>query len=289
MKARKGTQPLLTRDYVRSEVARRYATRLHMTLIIAGSVSVGALVTALLMRAGVDSLWLRWLPALASAYVAFFAGVWLWLRLSAYGRHLREAARRDRESLVDNGIDVLDAVTNIPLPRGGGSVVREVLRSGGGAFDGGGASAGWVGDSVSQAVSAPPGFSDGLGNAAGEAVGEAVGGIAGDDGGIVLVIAIALLALVLAVLFGAAAFVIWQAPAILGEVVFEVLLGSPLVRGVKAVDAGNWARALLGATWKPFGLVAAFAMAFAAFAGAAAPQARTATEVIATLSAKAAD
>ncbi|MDH5265803.1 MAG: hypothetical protein OEX21_13730 [Betaproteobacteria bacterium] len=288
MSGAKEKPPTLTREAIRAEVAKRYATRLHMTLIIASSISVGALVTATLMRSGVDTLWLRWLPALLCAYATFFAGVWLWLRMSRYGRFLREAARKDRESLVD-GVDVVDALSNLPIPRGGGSVVRGVLRSGGGAFDGGGASASWVGDSVSQAVSAPPGITEGLGEAAGEAVGDAVGGIAGDDGGIVLVIAIALLALVLAILFGAAAFVIWQAPSILGEVVFEVLLGSPLVRGVKAVDAGNWAGALFGATWKPFGLVAAFAMAFAAFAGAAAPEARTAAEVIAKLSAKAAD
>ena len=285
MRGGKEKPPTLTREAIRAEVAKRYATRFHMTLIIASSISVGALVTATLMRAGVDTLWLRWLPALLCAYATFFAGVWLWLRMSRYGRFLREAARKDRESLVDGG-DIVDAISNLPLPRGGGSVVREVLRSGGGAFDGGGASASWVGDSVSQAVSAP---SSGIGEALGDVAGDAIGEIGGDDGGFALVIAIALLALVLAILFGAAAFVIWQAPAILGEVVFEVLLGSPLVRGVKTVDAGNWARALLGATWKPFGLVAAFAMAFAAFAGAAAPDARTATEVIATLSAKAAD
>ncbi len=275
----------LTRDTVCAEVAKRYATRFHMTLIIAGSISTGALVTSSLMGAGVDALWLRWLPALAAAYLAFFAGVWLWLHLSAYGRHLREARRRAGHSLVDGGADVLDGLVNIPWPRGG-SVAREVLRSGAGTFDGGGASASWVADSASSIASSPPsGLVDGLG----EVAGEAVGGLASDEGGLALAIAIALLALMLAIFFGAAAYVVWQAPAILGEVVFEVLLGSPLVKGVKAVEAGNWAGALLGHTWKPFGLVAGFALAFAAFAGAAAPQARTAAQVIEVLSAKAAN
>ena len=81
-RGRKG-EAALTRDAVRSEVAKRYATRFHMTLIIAGSISTGALVTSSLMGAGVDARWLRWLPSLAAAYLAFFAGVWLWLHLSA--------------------------------------------------------------------------------------------------------------------------------------------------------------------------------------------------------------
>ncbi|MCM2328730.1 MAG: hypothetical protein NDI88_12640 [Lysobacter sp.] len=286
MKRGKPGEAALTRDTVRSEVAKRYATRFHMTLIIAGSIATGALVTSSLMGAGVGALWLRWLPALASAYLAFFAGVWLWLHLSAYGRHLREAKRREGSSFVDAGADVLDGLANIPLPRGGGSVAREVLRTGGGTFDGGGASASWVADSASSFVSSP---SSGLGDGLGEVAGEAVGGLASDEGGFALVVAVALLVAVLAVFFGAAAYVVWQAPAILGEVVFEVLLGSPLVKGVQAVEAGNWAGALLSHTWKPFGLVVAFALVFAAFAGAVAPQARTAAQVIEVLSAKAAD
>ncbi|MBZ0248423.1 MAG: hypothetical protein K8F93_02095, partial [Burkholderiales bacterium] len=128
MKRRAKGEAALTRDAVRSEVAKRYATRFHMSLIIAGSVAMGTLVTSFLMHAGVDSLWLRWLPALASAYLAFFAGVWLWLHLSAYGRHLREGGDRRRSSAVDAGVEVLDALSNVPLPRGGGTVAREVLR-----------------------------------------------------------------------------------------------------------------------------------------------------------------
>ena len=143
----------------------------------------------------------------------------------------------------------------------------------------------WVADSAASVASPSSGLADGVG----EAAGEAVGGLASDEGGFALVVAVALLAIVLALFFGAAAFVIWQAPAILGEVVFEVLLGSPLVRGVRAVEGGNWAGALLAHTWKPFGLVGFFAMAFAAFAAMVAPQARTATEVISVLSTKAAN
>jgi hypothetical protein len=276
--------PVPTLESVRSEVSKRYATRLHMSFIVAGSISVGTLVTALLMRLGVDALWLRWLPALACAYLAFFVGVWLWLRLSAYGRYLREDARQDRQSLIDGTVDSLNLGFNSPLPSGGGSVAGDVLRAGGGAFDGGGASASWAGEAVSQVASPPSALADGVGDAAGGAL----DGL-GDDGGLALAIAIALLAVVMALLFGAAAFVIWQAPGILGEVVFEAMLGSPLVRGVKAMDAGLWVRALLARTWKPFALVSAFAMAFAAYAGAAVPQARTAAEVIAVLAMKTVD
>jgi len=281
---RQKAPPALTLEGVRSEVTRKYATRFHMTLIVASSIAVGALTTATLIRIGVDTLWLRWLPALAAAYLAFFAGVWVWLRLSAYGRHLRQESARERNSIVENAMDVTDLVSNLPLPRGGGSVAADVVRGAGGTFDGGGASLNWVADSASSASSSS---SSAIADGIGEVVGDAVGG--SDEGGFAFLVAIALVALVLAALFGAAAFVVWQAPAILGEVVFEVLLGSPLVKGVKAVDAGNWAGALLAHTWKPFGVVAFFAMSFAAFAGVMAPTARTAAEVIAVLSAKAAD
>lgn len=75
MKAGKRPPAALTREAVRDWVAKRYSTRFHMTLIIASSVAVGVLVTAALMRAGVDALWLRWLPALACACATFFAGM----------------------------------------------------------------------------------------------------------------------------------------------------------------------------------------------------------------------
>ena len=89
-----------------------------------------------------------------------------------------------------------------------------------------------------------------------------------------------LIAVALFAVFGATAYVIYQAPAILAEVIFEVLLGSPLARGARALDSANWATVLLMKTWKPFGLMAGAAMIFALFCNAVFPQAATAGQVI---------
>jgi hypothetical protein len=87
----------------------------------------------------------------------------------------------------------------------------------------------------------------------------------GDEGGCLLVIAGILLAIVLFAIFGATAYVVYQAPAILAEVVFEVLLGSPLARGANALGSANWPSVLLAKTWKPFAIIAAMAIGFALF------------------------
>jgi hypothetical protein len=88
-----------------------------------------------------------------------------------------------------------------------------------------------------------------------------------------IVIAGILLAVLLFVIFGAATYAIYQAPVILAEVVFEVLLGSRLARGARAIDSANWAGALFRKTWMPFAVIALVAMAFALFCNAYFPAA----------------
>ena len=100
----------------------------------------------------------------------------------------------------------------------------------------------------------------------------------GDEGGCLIIIAGILLVILLAALFGASLYVIWQAPAILAEVVFEVLLGSPLARGARALDSAHWPSVLLRKTWKPFATLCVAAMTFAIFIQWAFPQVTTAGE-----------
>jgi hypothetical protein len=84
-------------------------------------------------------------------------------------------------------------------------------------------------------------------------------------------------------LFGAAGYVIYQAPAILAEVVFELVLAQPLTRGMNAINTSRWFGALFQRTIVPFLLVAGGMLLFAAFAAHVAPQARTAGEVLRSL------
>lgn len=266
-------EPALSAKTVAVDLRRNYAVRFHMFLIISASVAMGTIVTAGMLAVGVDALWQRYLPALFVAYATFLGGVWLWLHLSRYGRHLR-ATRSDvgPMDLVDAGdaLRILDGIGPAPVQSVGG----EILRGAGGAFDGGGASASWAADAASAA-------SDGSG--VGGAVADVAGGALSADEGIFLVIAIALVALALFALFGATGYIIYEAPTILAEVVFEVLLASPFIKGARAIESRNWSGALLRRTWKPFAMVCFTALAFAIFAANVAPQARTAPDVFRAL------
>lgn len=249
----------------------QYSTRFHMFLIVAASISIAVLTTRLMLVAGVTVMWERYAAALVLAYGTFFIGVWVWLHLSQYGRHLRADWGKRNNWTPDGNVDVLP---NFNV--GGASNPADVpFAGGGGSFDGGGASSSWdIPADTSVSVDMPgSGLLDGS-----SSLGDI--GDAGDGEGCILVIVGILIAVALTAVFGATAYVIYQAPAILAEVIFEVLLGSPLARGAKALDTANWAAALLKKTWKPFALMAGAAMLFAFFCNSVFPQAATAGQVI---------
>lgn len=247
---------------------QEYSTRFHMFLIVAACISVAVLTTRLMLSAGVTVMWERYATALVLAYGTFFVGVWVWLHLSQYGRHLRADWGRRNDLNPGSGFDV---PLNLNLGGGTASPVDMPLKGGGGTFDGGGAAGSWDVPDTSVALDTPgSGLLDGVSSVAD----------VGDDGGFLLVIAGALIAIALAAVFGATAYVIYQAPAILAEVIFEVLLGSPLARGAKALDSANWAAMLLKKTWKPFALMAAVAMSFAVYCNVAFPTVMTAGQLL---------
>ncbi len=246
----------------------QYWTRLHMFLILAACVSMAVLTTRVMLLAGVTEMWARYAAALIIAYGTFFTGVWVWLHLSEYGRHLR--ANWGRRN--DWGPDVpLDVIPNINIQGSSGNIAEMPFQGAGGTFDGGGAGGSWDVPDTSVSLDIP-----------GSGALDGVSGVAdvGDEGGCLLVIAGILIAIALFAVFGATAYVIYQAPAILAEVIFEVLLGSPLARGARALDSANWTAVLLKKTWKPFAVMAGAAMAFALFCNEAFPQATTAGHVI---------
>ena len=248
---------------------KEYSTRFHMFLIVAAAVSVAVLTTRLMLSAGVTVMWERYAVALVLAYGTFFLGVWVWLHMSQYGHHLRADWGRRNSAIGDVPLDVIPAIN----PGGSAAAPLDVpFQAGGGTFDGGGAGGSWDVPSTSVSVDSPAsGLMDGIGS---------VGDVGGDEGGCLLVIAGVLIAAALFAVFGATIYVVYQAPAILAEVIFEVLLGSPLARGAKALNSANWAAVLLKKTWKPFAVMAALAMVFAVYCSIAFPAVTTAGQLV---------
>lgn len=240
--------------------------RLVMGTILVFSLCVALLTTKGLLWLGFDSLLFRYLFAAGMGYLAFFCGVWAWIWLTPWSHHMR-AQRRQREAeLVDPGLD---------LPTGGADRVAnssEPFAAQGGDFGGGGATGTWD-DSLIDASTAVDGVVDNVG------VGDVLD-VGGDEGGCLIVL-VAVLAWIVAIfIFSATLAVIWNAPLILAEVVFEVILGSSLVRQSKDLREADWSKVLFKRTWKGFAVVLGLILIFCFSAARSAPEATTAMEVI---------
>jgi hypothetical protein len=101
-------------------------------------------------------------------------------------------------------------------------------------------------------------------------------GDAGDEGGIVLVA----LAVVLVIVFGSSLYLIWEAPAMLGEAAVQMMLATSLTRATRRIDEPGWAGSIFGATWIPFSLVLVATIGFAAVASHYCPGATRMTEIL---------
>jgi hypothetical protein len=135
--------------------------------------------------------------------------------------------------------------------------LREVEWTGhGGKFSGGGATGSWGetyddggGSDIVSTASEVPGFD----------IGE----------GLILVLLVA----VAFSISGSAIYIVYQAPEIMFEAAFEVLLVAKLVRQSKKIESEGWAFSIFRRTWIPFGLVLAMAVIFGFFLKEACPEA----------------
>ena len=121
-----------------------------------GSVSVGRAGDRGPHGLGVDTLWLRWLPALAAAYVDVLrrrvaVAAPLGLRAAPAARSRRGSTTR---SSTSRGRRRRRLQHSAPRGRRHGRSAG-CFAPAGGTFDGGGASASWVGDSVASVASSP--------------------------------------------------------------------------------------------------------------------------------------
>jgi len=222
---------------------KRSSLRIHMSLILIATTMAGVLASKGLLAIGLHNVALRYPVTVLFAYLVFFSAIkiWLWLMTDA-----------PVSSSSDTGSNLVDGF-NIPLPSGGSGELP--FSGGGGAFDGGGASAGF-GNTLGEMAS-------GVGNSGGSVgdvvsgAGDVVGGAMEDEGGLLLVIVLGLLAVLLFSVVGAGVFLIWQAPAILAEAAFDAVLATTLVRSTRRMKEPDWMGSIFKATWKPFAVVLA--------------------------------
>ncbi len=225
----------------------KISLRLHMSLLLSAVLASGVLCSKLLLEAGIAAMAVRYAIAALVAYGVFFLVVRAWL---AYIVPFH--AERKRETDLNLELDEIPgelpriAGDLASLPGAGGSSA-EVFAGGGGNFGGGGASASF-GENVADAG----------GGAATDLSLPDIGDLGDVDDPRALLILVAV-GVLIAALCGGAILLIYQAPVILTEVVFEFLLSMGLLRPTRRMRDGNWTGSVLRSTWKAFGLILAAA------------------------------
>jgi len=247
----------LTKERVREWLQKRFWLRVHMFLIVGATFCAGVAATKLLMLGGVDVLALRYALAVCAAYLTFLLliRIWLWYVSDSGGAEL---------DFGGDGVNVFDWSGSVP-----DSISGVDFGGAGGHFGGGGASGSW-GDAASAPLKAVP-----------------KGGGGGSDwslpdvpdlgeGCVVLLI----LGVLVAVLFIAGAYLIWTAPAILGEVAFEAILATVLARRARKVERGGWIESIWRKTVWTFLAVLALSILLGWYAQKRCPEARRLKDAI---------
>lgn len=213
------------RERVKHRLTTRFAMRLHMTLVM-GLVFAAAFVTERsLLALHVESMALRYFVASITGYAAFFGLVraWLWYVTEDAMAELAPEHEPDEVALA---IDPEAPPRSGDAPRPLVGATSSSRRSSGGNID-------------------LPSVNLGGGSSGGG------GSFDADGDGCVAILIIGIVVVVAAALFGAAGYVIYQAPALLGEAAFELLLASVLARSSRRVTRDGWSGSVLSATWKP--------------------------------------
>ena len=252
-------QKPLTRANVIDWLQRRHLLRLHMFFIVTATFLAGLLATKLLMIFGVDLLWLRYALAVCVAYLTFLAMIRLWIWYVCGG-----------------GAESIDSFDGIDLFVRGTETAADFEIGGGGQFGGGGASGGWDTSSASADLAAAPAKVANVGGGSDKSGCLSSFDVDAGEGCVVVI----LLAALVAVLFAAGGYLIYAAPAILGEAAFEALLAAALARRAKKLAAGGWAGSVFRSTVWIFLAVLAFSITLGWYAQKSCPEARRIRDAI---------
>ena len=99
--------PAPARNRIDAWLQKRFALRVHMTLILAATFVIGLIMTKLLAEMHLTRMWVRYMLAVAIAYAGFLGLIRFWLF------YLGICARRDRSrNALDLG-DFGDAFCNL--------------------------------------------------------------------------------------------------------------------------------------------------------------------------------
>jgi hypothetical protein len=237
---------------------KRHSLRFHMSLILVATVCSGFLATRIMLAMHLENVLLRYPLAVAFAYLVFFVLVKLWLKYIA--------PVPATQSVHNNSLNLGDMLPDMPISFSSDGSIP--FHGGDGGFDGGGASDSFgevsnaITDSGSDIISGGIDVGGGIGDALGDVVGGAAEGL-GDEGGLVVIIVLAVFAALMAVLVGASTYLIYEAPFILSEAAFEFILAAGLVRGARRIDSADW----MGSVFKTTAIPFIATLALATFAG----------------------
>ncbi len=236
---------MINEKQYKNSLLRRFFVRFHMGLILMATVLSGLVFAKGLLLAGLDSMMLRYPLVVILSYLCFFGCIRIWLLYIASAGH--------------PGSTVFDGVGDI-LGTSDLAPVRWLGRwhGGGGRFGGGGAS-GSFGE-------ATKGSSDVLADAGGSLL---------EDGAKVLVP----LMLLVAVIFGAAVYVLYQAPFILSEAAFNFMLAGTMLKRTRTIDRPDWTGSIVKNTWIPFAVTLLVSGCIAALLHHFFPEANKITEI----------
>jgi hypothetical protein len=223
-----------------SGLTHRYFIRAHMTVMLSMVLLSGLVASRALLRAGVTNMGLRYPISVFFSYVVFLGLIRLWL---AYMCRVAQAARlAAADSTRSSGGGFLDDSSGWSGSAGSG---------GSGEFAGGGGGSGGGGSSGDFGRSGGSDSGSGGGKGSSSSSSSSSGG-GGDGDGLLLLL---LFVLLVAAVFGAGAYLVFQAPAILSEAAFHAVLAAGLIKSARDVHEPSWMGGVLKATAIPFAIV----------------------------------
>ncbi|MEY2687655.1 MAG: hypothetical protein RL375_1853 [Pseudomonadota bacterium] len=223
-----------------------------MGLIVMLTGGFGWLASFLLLQAGMDGMAWRYPVALGLAYLFFLFLLWLWLRGQA-----------------GDAADMVDLATSLPMPQQGHLPSPRFASGGGGDFGGGGATGSFAeaGEVNGMALDSARTMGD---------VGKLASSVSDSDEWAIPLVAICLVAGLAVASF----YVIYLAPSLFAELLFDGALSYTLYRRLRGRDGGYWLGTAVRRTALPFALTAVFLCAMGATLTAYAPGARSLFEVV---------
>lgn len=271
---------LASREGVKRALSEHFLLRLHMTVILGGTIGAALAVTHLLLAVHLNNMAVRYGVSIMAAFAAFIVFVRGWLWYIAFCA--AAAAKRGTAKADDwfNALNFSGGGVDVPSFGGGssgGSSDGPSLGEGGGKFGGGGASGSW-GEPTTQpvlAVAAPQSSSGSVKSSGG---GKSSSGFSLDFDGdaAVLIVAIVFIGAVVV----AAAYLIYAAPVVLSEAAFQATLAATLTRHAKNMSRNGWVGSIVRSTAVPFLIVLALGIGLGWFAQHRCPTATRLHEAI---------